>query len=194
MRLVPLGSWCCTPYGMQPAPTALAASVKCLLSVRLYRNNHNRGMKWAVKKTLCLHLISGKGKNIGQRETFSPPLSTPAKIIQILGTTPSLKINIYICSFILFPRELFWSGLLSQHLPCSPYFSCVQRVFSCKLPEQQHPRGEEEIVFSGSGIRTGHQQVLSKGLILSYSFPHFTCPCPVWMRYFEASPALSIGR
>lgn len=32
-----------------------------------------------------------------------------------------------------FPRELFWSGLLSWQFPLSPYFSCVQQVHSCSL-------------------------------------------------------------
>lgn len=53
---------------------------------------------------------------------FLLPLGAPAKRTQILGKTPSLKINIYICGFLLFPREL------CRAPPAAPLLSQFPRV------------------------------------------------------------------
>lgn len=134
----------------------------------LCRDKHNRDMNGAVRTPFCLHPVLGEQILLAKGKPFLLPLGVPARIIQTLGKTPSLKINIYICGFLLFPRELFGSGPLSQQLLCSHSFP------ACSCSSQT------------SGAAASPWDAPGFSYPMDETFPTYfpTLPVLAWIKYF----------
>lgn len=150
----------------------------------------------SCKNTLLPPPHFGILENIGQRETFSPPCCVPAKIIQILRKTPSLKINIYILlELYSFSKGTLWVWPAQPAVsPLSLFFLCaasIQLQFA-NLMSGNIPAGIDKHHSLAPGLGT------SGSCPMDETFPaHFpTSPAPALFRSgtLGASLALSVHR